>query len=1070
MIKKIFFSSVSILLSITLLAQPENCSNGIDDDGDGLIDCFDPDCYGFGDCNSSADGFFYGLPMDTCPAMSPPVNSNMGLIYNWTTPVGTDISGGGAGGNPPVIGDLDKDGIAEIIIGIAGDTLAVIDGKTGSIKKKIPRAYRKGTGGVGGSVGVLGDINTDGFGDIIWQQSDSTLMAYDYRNDSVIWITAPTTLTIGPELVITDLNGNGTPEIFGSQYIWNAQNGNLLGTFPFNSGINAPIACDLLSDSFCMDCAGLEIVYAPYVYSTDIVGASIIISKVDSCNLLEGGQSAVADLDGDGALDIATSNSDRLFTWNPRTRAVMNSFTFITLGFPVNGPRTCRPTIYRDALDKVNYVLGYAPKASIASIMEYLLNFDDSLGLKWLVPGLADQSAGRQNAIAFDLEGDGKKEIIMRPDPFHGGNFFVMPFPYLYVLDATTGLKRDSILCYNATFAVEGGVQVADIDGDGQVEIITTGARNAFGAGPWELMAIESCTQNWVCGRKVWNQYAYHPAFINDDLSVPRNQQNHAVIQEINEWGNQVPFKDVLGNYACELPDVVPTIQSYTYVGCDTVDVTVNVCNIGEVKVPELACIDKFISFYNGNPLTGGSLILTDTFHYNLEVDSCALKTVRIGKGTGPIDLYVFVNDSGTAPLSAPVINFTECKTQNNGDMMRIENVVPALITAPKDTLCLGDSVQMQASGGVSYLWTPNTDLDDDTLSNPTTTTLSTLKYTVTVTDSIGCTNDTNITIVIDSGILVTSVFASDTIICSGDIAVLSATGGINYVWTPGNSLDDSTKQNPIANPLNTTNYEVIINGLCSADTLNININVFQYPIADAGSDTAICLGSSMQLLGSGTGSYFWSPSLGLSDDTIANPIANPTVNTDYILSVDNNGCLDKDTVTIAVNPLAVISLSADSTICSSSSLQLQASGGNTYLWSPSTNLSATNISNPVFNSIGVDTNSYLVIATGNCGSDTGFVTITTESCNIFIPNAFSPNGDGGNDKFLVRGGGINNILIKVYDRWGNKVFVTKNINDSWDGTNKGKLLNAGVYVYYVTGSFNNGEAIDLKGNVSLVK
>jgi len=104
--------------------------------------------------------------------------------------------------------------------------------------------------------------------------------------------------------------------------------------------------------------------------------------------------------------------------------------------------------------------------------------------------------------------------------------------------------------------------------------------------------------------------------------------------------------------------------------------------------------------------------------------------------------------------------------------------------------------------------------------------------------------------------------------------------------------------------------------------------------------------------------------------------------------------------------------------------------------------------------------------------SDTVTVTVD-ESCNkniVYIPNIFSPNGDGANDVFRVRGPEIDSLHLQVYNRWGNMVFETKDINGAWDGTYSGKKCEAGVYAYWAEITFTNGEKEIKKGDVSLVR
>ena len=106
----------------------------------------------------------------------------------------------------------------------------------------------------------------------------------------------------------------------------------------------------------------------------------------------------------------------------------------------------------------------------------------------------------------------------------------------------------------------------------------------------------------------------------------------------------------------------------------------------------------------------------------------------------------------------------------------------------------------------------------------------------------------------------------------------------------------------------------------------------------------------------------------------------------------------------------------------------------------------------------------------GSTTSTETSVTETKEEKELFIPEIFSPNNDLVNDIFYIRGKGISGILLRIYDRWGEMIFESTNINEGWDGRFKGKLMNSGVYVYQREGVFFDGEEINKKGDITLVR
>ncbi|PCH94830.1 MAG: hypothetical protein COB85_05160, partial [Bacteroidetes bacterium] len=194
------------------------------------------------------------------------------------------------------------------------------------------------------------------------------------------------------------------------------------------------------------------------------------------------------------------------------------------------------------------------------------------------------------------------------------------------------------------------------------------------------------------------------------------------------------------------------------------------------------------------------------------------------------------------------------------------------------------------------------------------------------------------------------------------------------------------------------------------------------------------------------------------------------------------NGCDSTIFITdLIVLPSPVVSAGTDITIIGGSSIQLTGSGGPSYSWTPSAGLSCTACADPIANPE-VTTTYYLsVIDANNCtGSDSILITVVNVA-EIFIPNLFSPNADNVNDIFYIRGNGIDQLEIIIYDRWGEKIFDgakadiwaadgTYPTNVGWDGTYKGKPMNQAVFVYVVKGAFSNGELIDEKGNITLIR
>ncbi len=300
--------------------------------------------------------------------------------------------------------------------------------------------------------------------------------------------------------------------------------------------------------------------------------------------------------------------------------------------------------------------------------------------------------------------------------------------------------------------------------------------------------------------------------------------------------------------------------------------------------------------------------------------------------------------------------------------------------------ICIGDTAQLSASGGIDFLWIPAATLTDDTIANPQAFPTDTTDYIVTITDANACIGTDTVTVIVNP--LPTVDAGTNVDICIGDSIGLTATGGDIYAWSPNDSISDSTLFNPLVWPVLATEYFVEVtdsNGCINNDSVTVNIN--QLPNVSAGADDTICIGSAAQLIGTGAINYSWSPSDSLTAINIPFPIANPSVTMDYFLEgTDANGCVNFDTVNIFVRSLPTIDAGDDVEICLGTSTQLNASGGDSYLWTPTTGLTNPTSPDPIADPS--DTTSYVVQGTDIHGC------VNTDTV-IVIVNSL-PNADAG--------------------------------------------------------------------------
>jgi gliding motility-associated-like protein len=306
----------------------------------------------------------------------------------------------------------------------------------------------------------------------------------------------------------------------------------------------------------------------------------------------------------------------------------------------------------------------------------------------------------------------------------------------------------------------------------------------------------------------------------------------------------------------------------------------------------------------------------------------------------------------------------------------------------------------------------------------------------------------------------------------SGVATVSNYTGPApTFLWTPGGMTTDT-----ITNLLpGIYNCNVLLQSPCGwVDTETVSITVPENtPFKLLARDTDYCAGASVALTitGGGNATYSWSPVAGLKADTGATVTTHITSNTTYTIIGINGNCSDTVFLQVKIKPLPVLVAMGGATIPGGKSAQLNASGGGTYLWAPSTGLSCSTCPNPVASPL--ETTRYCVTLTNDstqCEADT-CISIEVNCADIFVPSAFSPNGDGQNDHLFVRGTAcLSDFNFYIYDRWGEQVYKSDDPNGSWDGGFRGRLMDSAVFIYYLTATLPGGQKITKRGNITLLR
>ncbi|MEO5584565.1 MAG: gliding motility-associated C-terminal domain-containing protein [Flavobacteriales bacterium] len=212
--------------------------------------------------------------------------------------------------------------------------------------------------------------------------------------------------------------------------------------------------------------------------------------------------------------------------------------------------------------------------------------------------------------------------------------------------------------------------------------------------------------------------------------------------------------------------------------------------------------------------------------------------------------------------------------------------------------------------------------------------------------------------------------------ICAGGSTQISASGGVQYTWTPASGISDPASSSPFFFPESTTAYSVEVTDTagCSA-TAQITVTVHPLPVVNAGNDTIICAGAQATIGGMPTSptaaGYQWNPATGLNDATTANPIATPAGTTSYTVSVtDGAGCSNTDSMTLTVQQLPALVAGPDTSFCAGGSVQLNATGTGSFHWTPDTGLSNPDMGNPIASP--AETTTYVVLLTDDLGCSSG--------------------------------------------------------------------------------------------------
>ena len=383
-------------------------------------------------------------------------------------------------------------------------------------------------------------------------------------------------------------------------------------------------------------------------------------------------------------------------------------------------------------------------------------------------------------------------------------------------------------------------------------------------------------------------------------------------------------------------------------------------------------------------------------------------------------------------------------------------------------TICGGVPTQLSATGGVTYSWEPPALLIGANTANPTIITFDTTEVTVEITSSDGCISRDTLFVNTITGAPV-PILSADTNVCLGDTITITA-GGVATSEFISPSVTDPFDSSQEVFPIANTTYVVSFTNQCGTvfDSIEISILTIE-PITSP--DTLICIGDTAILWVSGGETYSWEPSETLAFPDSSNTSAWPVVPTTYMVNVIGaNGCEKEVSASVGVYPDPETDAGNDQYITFGSESQLfsEAPFGSSIYWSSDDTVFCNTCINPIV--FPAQTTAYVLNVTdvnGCMNTDTVFVFLDG---TLYVPNAFSPNGDGINDYFAIQGLEIVKFQVRIFDRWGLQLFYSDNISDHWSGIYEGEPVQVDTYVWKIEYEDSWGRIGQLIGHVSVIR
>lgn len=422
----------------------------------------------------------------------------------------------------------------------------------------------------------------------------------------------------------------------------------------------------------------------------------------------------------------------------------------------------------------------------------------------------------------------------------------------------------------------------------------------------------------------------------------------------------------------------------------------------------------------------------------------------------------VVANPTATTTYTVLGTNSAGCSNASSPATVSVAIIATPGLIVNSPTICAGQSATLSVSGASSYTWNTGSNLSTMTVSPA-----SSLSYSIAGTTTNNCTANATATVTVVNYPTIHNSSVSG-VSCNGlsnGSITINATGATTFNWSPPVSTTYSATGLPAGV------YSTTLSAGPSCDVVNTYTIAEPAALVATASATntscGLCNGMANAGATGGTGAYqySWSPG-NQSIKTITNLCSNL-----YTLTVrDANNCEVSSPLDIKNSPVFKASIQASATeIYEGEAVGIVAGTGNAFAWSPSTFLNCSSCYSVVAKPL-QDISYCVEVTNANGCKDTACIDIVIKCGDVFVPNAFSPNQDGYNDELKVYGNCIEELMFRIYDRWGELVFESADPSNTWDGNFKGEHLNSGVFVYQLVATLSGGKNVTKKGNITILK